>query len=205
MKQYLRGDLIFSKLPVIGQEQLTLANFWNFTSKNLNIFISLSESITEAGNVDENLRHNHSNEIFSAVFSNGTINIKIPKVWPLKWNLLYIEALFNTLMIRSDHTKQTSLAVFVLDCYLKIVQKLPSVQLWLLLSKKSSNPLSFVRGQRGSNGEVGIMDFIYNGFEAIKLCSFHVHKNALLEKSKGKNSQRQTQNRQCASDIADER
>ena len=96
MKQYLRGDLIFSKLPVIGQEQLTLANFWNFTSKNLNIFISLSESITEVGNVDENLRHNHSNEIFSAVFSNGTINIKIPKVWPLKSNLLYIEALFNT-------------------------------------------------------------------------------------------------------------
>lgn len=53
MKQYLRGDLIFSKLPVIGQQQLTLANFWNFTSKNLNISISLSESITEAGNVDE--------------------------------------------------------------------------------------------------------------------------------------------------------
>ena len=35
MKQYLRGDLIFSKLPVIGQQQLTLANL---TSKNLNIF-----------------------------------------------------------------------------------------------------------------------------------------------------------------------
>ena len=74
MKQYLRGDLIFSKLPVKGQQQLTLANFWNFASKNLNIFISLSESITEAGNVDENLRYNHSNETFSAVFSNGTIN-----------------------------------------------------------------------------------------------------------------------------------
>lgn len=55
------------------------------------------------------------------------------------------------------------------------------------------------------NGEVGITDFIYNAFEAIKLCSFRVHKNILLEKSKGKNSQRQTQNRQCASDIADER
>ena len=84
MKQYLRGDLIFSKLPVIGQQQLTLAKFSEILRVRISTFLfhfqsQLRKQVMWMKTSDTTIQMKPFQQSFQMA-----LLIKIPEVWPLK-------------------------------------------------------------------------------------------------------------------------